>query len=171
MYTPEHLELWTMPDHYVGAVWPATYVFLGQHRDSDALTRSNFECALRAIGGESETVTVVRESHWAVGWVEWIGIHQDDENALREADAIRAALADYPVVDDDHFSELEWDEAADYWESLSPRQKVEMAIDERRRYHWLQHEPVWRYGRFDYSELANVDSPIANAICESLRSI
>jgi hypothetical protein len=23
----------------------------------------------------------VRETHWAVGWVEWIGIHQDDEKA------------------------------------------------------------------------------------------
>lgn len=35
-------------------------------------------CMLRELGGESETVRVVRESHWAVGWVEWIAIHESD---------------------------------------------------------------------------------------------
>ena len=84
-YEPKHLKRWTMPNSYFGAVWPNYYVFLGQHRDSDALTRSNFTCGLKALGGESETVEVVRESHWAVGWVEWIAIHQDDAAALVDA--------------------------------------------------------------------------------------
>ena len=47
---------------------------------------------LTALGGETDTVIVVRETHWAVGWVEWIAIHQDDEKALKIADDITGKL-------------------------------------------------------------------------------
>lgn len=123
-FTPEHLELWTMPSNYGGHVWPCYYVFLGKHRDSDALTRSNFECALKAIGGESETVEVVREGHWAVGWVEWIAIHQDDEKALRIADEVMCSIAEYPALNDEHLSDLEFDEACEYWERMSVSERL-----------------------------------------------
>jgi hypothetical protein len=90
-YEPKHLKRWTLPDNYVGEVWPAYYSSgCGQSRDSDALERSNFSCMLKALGGESETVIVVRETHWLVGWVEWIAIHQDDDKALEIADRIAA---------------------------------------------------------------------------------
>jgi hypothetical protein len=116
MFEPEYLKLWTMPENYFGECWPATYsAGVGQSRDSDALERSNFACMLRELGGESETVTVVRESHWAVGWVEWIAIHQDDERALAIADRIKGALEDYPVIDESHSSELEDQEAQEIW--------------------------------------------------------
>lgn len=112
-YEPEHLKLWTMPDYYAGEVWPGYYVFLGQNRDSDSLTRSNFICALGRIGGESETVRVIRERHWACGWLEWIAIHQDDTKALKAADDVMRRLAAYPVVNEDHWSELEHEENAE----------------------------------------------------------
>ena len=120
-YEPKYLKPWTMPANYFGEVWPATYSSgLGQSRDSDALERSNFACMLKAIGGESDTVNVVRESHWAVGWVEWIAIHQDDDKALQLADEVQARLVDYPVVNEDHWSELEQEDAtaADDQQSL-----------------------------------------------------
>lgn len=126
MYEPLNLQRWTHPKCYAGEVWPNWYVFLGQNRDSDSLTRSNFTCALEELGGESETVRVIRESHWAVGWVEWIGIHQDDEASLEKADKIAAALADYPVVNETHWSELEWEEAQEYWESISVRERADI---------------------------------------------
>lgn len=167
-YEPKLLKLWTMPECYFGEVWPATYSSgCGQSRDSDALERSNFACMLSAIGGESETVTVVRESHWAVGWVEWIAIHQDDGAALQVADQLQERLADYPVIDDEHYSELEWNEAADYWDSLSPRAKVQEAMDVRARYHWLSKEPVWFYGRRSFGDLP--DDTIGRALEERLR--
>ena len=124
-YEPHTLERWTLPDSYCGEEWPGHFVFLGQHRDSDCLTRSNFISALVALGGESETVVIVRERHWAVGWVEWIAIHESDSVALTVADEIAAALTDYPVVSDDHFSQLEWDEVCAYWERMSVRDRVD----------------------------------------------
>lgn len=123
-YEPRNLNRWTLPDHYFGEVWPEYYVFLSQHRDSDSLTRSNFDCGLKAIGGESDTVTVVREGHWAVGWVEWIAIHESDEKALRIADDIATALLDYPVIDESHWSELEWTEASEYWGRISVGERI-----------------------------------------------
>lgn len=113
----KHIKRWAMPDSYFGETWPDYYSAYGQHRDSDALSRSNFASMLKALGGESETVLVVRESHWAVGWVEWIAIHESDEKALTTADAILERLEDYPVVDDDHFSETETEEANETWKN------------------------------------------------------
>ena len=115
-YEPRHLKRWSMPDSYFGATWPDYYSSgFGQSRDSDALERSNFRCALRELGGESETVIVVRESHWAVGWVEWIAIHESDEKALEIADELCEAYEDYPVVDEDDYSCEESEEANRVW--------------------------------------------------------
>lgn len=125
IYEPAYLKLWTRPDSYFGEVWHGYYVFLGQHRDSDILTRSNFISGLESIGGESETVHLVRESHWAVGWVEWIAIHQDDSSALEKADSIMRRLEDYPVIDEQHWSEMEWEEAESLWSGMTVRDRAD----------------------------------------------
>lgn len=110
LYEPKNLSKWTMPSSYFGATHYDSYVFLGQHRDSDVLTRSNFEVALERLGGESETVQVIHEGHWAVGWVEWISIHESDIEALKLADEMEKALKGYPILDEDAFSTKEHDE-------------------------------------------------------------
>lgn len=138
-YAPTHLQRWTRPECYVGAEWPEHYSSgVGQSRDSDALERSNFTCMLKALGGESDTVLLIRESHWAVGWVEWIAIHESDGATLRVADEIRAALDDYPVVDEDHFSELEFNEMLDWWAGMDLRQRAECIMHEVKQYRWLK---------------------------------
>jgi len=120
------LELWTMPRNYAGEVWPNYYVFLSRHRDSDAVENSNFRSGLAKIGGESETVIVVREGHCLVGWVEWIAIHDDDEKALAEASKIKDKLKDYSVVDENDLSELENEEANLTWKNCySEKERIE----------------------------------------------
>lgn len=171
-YEPKYLKRWTMPDNYFGATWPEYYSSgFGRSRNSDVLEESNFECALRALGGESETVIVVQESHWAVGWVEWIAIHESDDKALQIADSLRERYEDYSVLDEDHFGELEWNRTADYWDSLSPRDKVKTALDVRKRYHWLDGSncPCWPYGRLSLDEVANRDDRISQALYDLLR--
>ena len=126
MYEPTNLRRWTKPDNYAGASWPEYYSSgVGQSRDSSALERSNFSCMLRALGGESDTVLVIHEGHWAVGWVEWIAIHESDAKALETADEIARGLEDYPVVDESHWSELETEEANDVWrDCYSPADRL-----------------------------------------------
>ena len=116
MYQPERLERWKMPPDYFGAEWPEYYsAGVGRSRDSDCLEESNFHAMLAALGGESDTVQVVRESHWAVGWVEWIAIHESDEQSLRTADRLRIDLDDYPVLDEEDFSSREDEECERVW--------------------------------------------------------
>lgn len=127
MYEPTNLRHWTKPDNYAGASWPEYYSSgVGQSRDSSALERSNFSCMLRALGGESDTVLVIREGHWAVDWVEWIAIHESDAKALETADEIARGLEDCPVVDESHWSELETEEANDIWrDCYSPADRLD----------------------------------------------
>jgi hypothetical protein len=116
MFKPVNLTRWTRPNSYAGAEWPDYYSSgVGQSRDSDALERSNFACMLAALGGESDTVLVIHEGHWAVGWVEWIAIHETDAKALETADEIKAALENYPVIGESHWSDLETEEANEVW--------------------------------------------------------
>lgn len=106
---PTHLKKWTLPDSYMGPTFYDYYVFMGQNRDSDLLTQSNFICALEQIGGETETVQVIRQGHWACGWIELIIIHESDDEALKKADSVMKHYKNYPVVDEYHFSEFERD--------------------------------------------------------------
>ena len=121
------LTLWTMPESYFGESWFEYYVFLSQHRDSDILTQSNFQCALAQLGGESETVFIVRENHCAVGWVEWIAIHGSDTDAIEIANNILELIEGYPVLNDEDFSSREWDAAQDTWNNCYDlKEKVEL---------------------------------------------
>lgn len=116
------MKKWSLPSHYFGATWESYYVFLGQNRDSDTLTRSNFRIALKQLGGETgeedngiSMVTVVRENHWACGWVEWIAIHESNVDAIAKAEEMEAEMESYPVLNEDDWSELETEEANQVW--------------------------------------------------------
>lgn len=116
-YIPQHLKRWTKPDDYFGASWPEYYSSgVGRSRDSGDLEESNLHTMLKALGGEiDDQVIVVRESHWAVGWVEWIAIHQDADDALAIADRNVKRLEDYPVLDENDWSEREQASANTVW--------------------------------------------------------
>ena len=116
-YKPENLKKWEYPKDYIGDEWFGYYIFLGQTRDSDCLEKSNFACGLQDIGGELTNdndmplVCIVRENHWACGWLEWIAIHESAIKQLKRADELMAAIELYPVLNDEHYSELELNEA------------------------------------------------------------
>ena len=133
MYEPKHLRRWTLPDSYMGASWPDYYSSgVGQSRDSDDLEESNFATMLESIGGESETVVVAHESHWAVGWVEWIAIHESDDKALAIADEQNARLKDYPVLDENDWSRREDESAANVWrDCYDPQSRIDYIREHR----------------------------------------
>lgn len=81
-----------------------------QTRDSEALELSNFESALKILGGESENCEVMRFGHWGPGWFEIIVINPAIPELLAKAEDIERGLADYPVIDEENFSEKETEE-------------------------------------------------------------
>ena len=104
------IKPWKRMNNYMGAEWEGYYAApVGQSRDSDTVERSNWAAQIQAIP-ESDTVIIVRESHWAVGWVEWLAIHESDTTALQEAESIGNRLDTYPILDEDAWSELEFQE-------------------------------------------------------------
>ena len=80
---------------------------------------------LTALGGESETIIVVRESHWAVGWVEWIAIHESDTAALAKADEHCGRLENYPVLDEEDWSRREYEAQCETWENAGLQGRME----------------------------------------------
>ena len=132
------MDKWTRPSHYIGAEWPEYFVFLSQNRDSDALTRSNFRSALAKLGGETgevwmedlgkdiDMILIVRESHFACGWVEWIAIHESNTAAIAIATQIESDLEQYPVVDESNWSEVESEECEQVWsECYDPSERIQ----------------------------------------------
>jgi hypothetical protein len=84
-------------------------------RDSGALDRSNWQ----VISGDmdkrfGDSVAVERSSHWACGWVDYLIIDPADGEAVKAAQGWLDTLASYPVADDEHFMQLEHDEAMEY---------------------------------------------------------
>jgi hypothetical protein len=120
-YTPEYLKLWKLPSHYFGEHWDGWYVFLTTNRDAGHITESNWDTAIKLLGGENPSaceelrgLLLVEENHWAVGWVGWMGIHSTDYRLLRKADELAGRLEDYPVLDDEDLSSRECDEQYRY---------------------------------------------------------
>lgn len=102
----------------------------GQHRDSDPLEQSNFAVALKILAetvgmsldnvmplgtpwrdqpNDDSPVAVARFGHWAVGWVEEIMIRADDTALISAATDLIGRVESYPVLDDEHFYQHEWD--------------------------------------------------------------
>lgn len=89
-------------------------IVLSVHRDSEYINVSNFRVAQKRLEAiDADSVAVERSSHWACGWIDRLLIAPDVSALAVEAEAIRAQLDDYPVLDEDDWIELESDNAAD----------------------------------------------------------
>ena len=107
------LKSWTMPQYYSGARWDGYLIApCTRNRDSDTVERSNWEAQLERIpeSEDGESVVIVRENHWACGWVKWLAILPTATEAVAEAEKIQERLEIYPILDDDRYSELEFEE-------------------------------------------------------------
>jgi len=123
---------WKHPEDYLGETWKGWYsAGFGQSRDSDCLEQSNFQTVydeLRPLDSEFEgetTVRIIRAGHWAVGWVEWIAIHSSNTAALQRARQLCDRANDYPVLNEEDFSQREWDSCEQVWrDCFDPAERV-----------------------------------------------
>ena len=114
--------------NYMGEDLSDLYVVpVSRTRDSGCLDRSNFAVALDMLGGESDTVQVHNFGHWACGWYELILV-AGDSPAYSIAEKIAEKIADYPVLNEERLSDLEWSEAAETWEDMTVRDRADAII-------------------------------------------
>lgn len=103
------------PRNYIGQTeFPGMLCAYGKNRDSDHLQESNFDAFLSALGGEGENVAIVRIGHWACGWCEYIGVREGTPEA-EIAEQLREKLEDYPILNEEDFSNREWADYAEGW--------------------------------------------------------
>ena len=97
--------------NYMGAI-PEDHllVVMTRSRDSETLTESNWICALKELGGEGEHVEIHRFGHWACGWWEALCIHKGSDKEATAQEMVDS-LESYPVLNEEHFSEMETEEA------------------------------------------------------------
>ena len=103
----------------------------GRNRDSDCLTESNFHVALTRLeaAGDTADVDVKRFGHWACGWFEIILVCPDSP-AYLEALAIVDGLEQYPVLDENDFSDRKHEAAQETWtHCYSTAQRIEYMRD------------------------------------------
>lgn len=138
---PAQLTIWEHPDSYAGFSPDGDILVVSRTRDSDAMARTNWNAArerlcvaagVDSVAADDSTAPVYdwRASHWACGWVEYLMVSKSAPAAvIAEAQAIADDLDSYPALDEDAWSNLEWEEATDYWASLSVRDRAEMIRD------------------------------------------
>lgn len=122
--TPQHGETafavsretgWDLDDYASERGWAGVELGpVGVHRDSDALARSNFDVIYPEMCERfGEAVDSPRFGHWGVGWIDEIAWDAGRDDIREYVESWRAALENYPVADESHFSELEYDEAVE----------------------------------------------------------
>lgn len=142
------LPEWEHPAYYGGFSPDGDFLIYSRHRDSSILDNSNYDRILETLQKHAETlpeppefdeqitgrgeedftqwVYDFRARHWAVGWCETILIRYDAPDSLqRLAAEIIGALSDYPVFDEQHYSEQEHEAIAEYWENLSTQDRID----------------------------------------------
>lgn len=109
-------------DNYVGEIIEG-YIVVTQNRDSDTLTRSNWAVAQELV----PEAQVYSFSHWLCGWVEHLVVSTgaSDDVLVRAAKIVKDIQA-YPILSDEHFSNLEYTEANEYWNKASMRLRIEL---------------------------------------------
>lgn len=99
---------------------------IGVNRDSRCIERSNWAVVTEDIAKadpEGEDHEIHRFGHWGPGWFE-LCLVRPGSKAHECAAEWECALADYPVADESHYSELQTNEANEYWRTMSSKERV-----------------------------------------------
>ena len=122
---------WETPDSYAGFNPIGDYCVCSKTRDSSLMEENNFDVFKRELETRhkvsKEYVYSWEASHWACGWVQYLMLKPSAPQELLDcAESLLADLADYPSLDDDSYSERQYDAICDYWESESIGGRIEL---------------------------------------------
>ena len=111
----------------------------GHNRDSELLTESNWDAQLsmlREIDPDGNDHFDARFGHWANGWFE-IVLVRPGSPCETKAQEIGDALESYPVLDEEDWSNREWEEMDRIWREMSVSERYNMIADIRKKCeHW-----------------------------------
>jgi hypothetical protein len=118
---------WTRPSEYHGFSPDGDYLIYSQTRDSSILSEVNYELIFSELKRlDKENAYDFRASHWACGWIEYILIKKDSPQPLKDKAAeIIQSLSDYPILDDQVYSDTQYDAMFKYWKEESLHGRID----------------------------------------------
>ena len=141
------MPTWKSPDSYFGFDPVGDYMFYMKTRDSEIMVESNFDRMLEDIRKfiaknnfpeptvivdkfdeelPSDWVYTFTASHWGCSWVEYILVRKDAPEAIIEkADEIYHSVREYPVYDEDDYSERQDEAIYKYWGECSIKERIQ----------------------------------------------
>ena len=124
-------------------------------RDSGIRETSNWAVAIADLERLSIEHVVHRFGHWACGWIEslYVADTPEGETWIRET---AGALADYPILSDEDYSEREWEAGSQAWDSFGYQE-------------WLRAQDIGDLAR-DVLEDSGEASHIALRFCQRQES-
>jgi hypothetical protein len=142
---------WDSMQNYMGEIpEPSWLVLLTRNRDSDLLTESNWEGALKTLGGEGENVEIFRFGHWACGWWEALCVKEGTEKEII-ANTLEKRLENYPILNEDEFSQREYEEANRVWkECYNARERAEYIRKHQNQFEFHSFSDIRATVRGDY---------------------
>ena len=86
------------------------------------LDESNWILAQKILAEDNENFSIISVGHWATD-IDILLVNPDSK-AGELAEGILSALADYPVLNDMHYSEMQHDAIYDAWETMSLSDRI-----------------------------------------------
>ena len=96
---------------YIGTSFDDYYILYSRNRNSDTITESNWRSIIKYLDKQRAHYRIERFSHWLCGWIEQILILETDKVSVDIGNDITIQLRNYPIFDDDDYSELQVDKA------------------------------------------------------------
>jgi hypothetical protein len=136
-------------------------VYYTHHRDSGLLDQSNHVVISKAMekfmDGDDPDVIVEDHSHWAVGWIKGFAVRVFDDNgeitdAYRCLHELQERMADFPILDESLYSEMEYEASFENIDLAAWRLKREFDLPED----WQSSVFDWLWQHRDHA-LENVD--------------
>jgi len=129
------MQLWELPSNYMGPNWSGYYLCALHHRDSGLLVESNWNAHINRLTAiEPESIEedsgiykgwhIVRDSHFAVGWIEYVLINKDNQKLVEAGNAIQKELDDYLILDESDYYERVMEATEEYWKSSDIRNRI-----------------------------------------------
>ena len=121
-YTPIHMKRWEAAENHLGEEYPDYYVIVSRSRDASVAEESNWHTISEAFK-RAKGVISIRASHWAVGYVEMLLIHENSAaEDLEEADRIVGNLKIDPIYDDTDYGERSKESISTYIDENADRE-------------------------------------------------
>lgn len=90
----------------------------GTHRDANLLEESNWETISEDLCARfPDSFEVVHTSHWLVGWYDHLAVRLSDHAAVDACIAWAEKLENYPVADEDDWSQRESEQAQEAYDN------------------------------------------------------